>query len=79
LPRLRELTSRFNAGIEVTLFWNDSAESDPRFPEFHIAVIDISDGTNFTLSADTFEDAKECYYHPFGVANRYLKSGKIAA
>lgn len=75
----RELNSRSNAGITVTLFWNDSPDSRLSEPEFRVDVFDVSTNQNFVLGLDTFTDAREAYYHPFGVANRYLKSGKVAA
>jgi hypothetical protein len=75
----RELDGRNSAGISVTLFWNDSPDSNLSDPLYRVDVFDASNGQNFTLSLDTFQDAREAYYHPFGVANRYLKSGKVTA
>lgn len=75
----RQLDSRENDGITVSLYWNDSAKDRPEEAEFQVEVFDVKDTQYFTLSIDTFENAREAYFHPFAVANRYLKSGKIAA
>lgn len=75
----RELTSRFNAGITVSLLWDDSAKVDPTIPEFQVEVFDAKNDNHFVLALDTFQDAREAYFHPFATASRYLKSGKITA
>jgi hypothetical protein len=75
----KEINNRESNGISVTLSWNDSAKDRPEEPQFLVEVSDVKENQNFTLSLDCFDDAKEAYYHPFGVANRYLKSGKVAA
>lgn len=76
---LKEINQRESDGVTVTFFWNDSAKNNPSVPEFKIVVIDAKCEENFTLDADTFEDAKECYYHPFASASRVLKTGKVSA
>lgn len=75
----REINHRDSDAISVALLWNDSAKDRPEEPQFKVEVTDAKEDQNFTLSLDNFEDAREAYYHPFGVANRYLKSGKVRA
>jgi len=76
---LRELDSRENDRITVRLLWNDSAKIDPTVSEFQVKVIDAKEGERFSISLDTFNAAREAYFHPYGVRDSLLKSGKVAA
>lgn len=76
---LREIDTRDSDGISVALLWDDSAKNDSSKHEFQVKVCDLRDEKLFTLLADNFSDAREAFYHPYGVANFYLKSGRMVS
>ena len=76
---LRELTERSNGGITVRLLWDDSAASDGHSAEFQVHVFEGDEPANFVFMLDSFEEAREAYFHPYASRNLALKKGKITA
>lgn len=71
----QELTARDSDGINVSFQWRNYCNED----EFRVHVLDNRDGTDFILNPQNFNEARECFHHPFAVANSVLKTGRIAA
>jgi len=60
---VRELDSRSNDGIDVTLLWN------PRTNQLFVAVKDERRGDSFELDIDP-ADALDAFRHPYAFARR---------
>jgi hypothetical protein len=64
LSPARELVSRFNDGIHVSLLWNE------RDGAVTVAVADSRTGENFELEVGDRDNALDVFHHPFAYAAR---------
>ncbi len=65
---IKELDYRNNAGLEVTLFWNQGTNS------LKVTVLDVNSGVAFELPAHP-KNASDVFRHPFA----YAEVGNLAA
>ncbi len=69
---IRELESRSNDGIDVTLLWSD------RSNQIWVSVVDERRGTAFVLDVDPSE-ALDAFHHPFAYAGHADSRLPVAA
>lgn len=70
---LKEITSRSNAGITVTLLGHFGGSGKCEFAR----VIVESPEANFTIDEIPLDRASDIYNHPFFYANRNLTAGRL--